>query len=104
MSVSFKCTREEATLVSHIIRRGSADFHPTELSMDLLACNANGCPLDFDKLLHFDHLDFIHDICGIQRHLERKTGVLKDGFLPRCAKPQAGENFGQTAQKSTEST
>jgi hypothetical protein len=56
--------------------------------MDLEATHANGCPLDFAKLLACDDFDFLHDIGGIAMHLDRSTGVLKDCFLPRLAKKQ----------------
>lgn len=56
--------------------------------MDLDACHSNGCPLDFDKLEAFDDFNFTHDVAGIARHLDRRTGKLEDHFLPRCALPQ----------------
>lgn len=57
--------------------------------MDLDACNSNGCPLDFDKLEKFDDFNLMHDVLGIARHIDRKTGKLNDHFWPRCAKPRA---------------
>lgn len=56
-----------------------------ELSMDLTACHANGCRLDLDGLLTAAKGDFIHDITGINRHIDRRTGVLRNSFLPRYA-------------------
>lgn len=53
--------------------------------MDLTACHANGCPLDFDKLSKFDDFNMAHDILLIERHIDRSTGKLGDCFLPRCA-------------------
>lgn len=55
--------------------------------MDLSATHANGCPLNFDRLLAFDDFSFMHDITGIYRHLDRETGKLVDFFRPRCAVP-----------------
>lgn len=56
------------------------------LIMDLTACHANGCELNFDFLLNkFDDFNFIHDIIGISNHIDRTTGQLQDCFLPRCA-------------------
>lgn len=54
--------------------------------MDLTACNST-CPLDYEKLLGFPDFDFTHDICGINRHLDRETFQLKNCFCPRCAMP-----------------
>jgi hypothetical protein len=90
--VSFKATKEEETLVVLIIRRAKKlgiITDPMSTEMDVLAANANGCPLDFAKLFGFDDFSFAHDIGGIARHLDRTTGKIGDFFLPRCAKPDA---------------
>lgn len=55
------------------------------LSMDILAAHSNGCPLDFRRLLVADGFNFLHDICGISRHICRETGQLQNFFLPRFA-------------------
>lgn len=57
-----------------------------DLHMDLCAVHSNGTELDFERLEKFPDYDFAHDIMGIRRHLDRKTGKLTDCFLPRCAK------------------
>lgn len=53
--------------------------------MDLMAADGvNGNPpIDFDRLLAADEFNFIHDVCGITRHLDRETGKLTGCFLPR---------------------
>ena len=56
-----------------------------DLEMDLTAAHLNGCPLDLERLLNADDLNFFHDIYGIGEHLNRKTGRLTDCFVPRCA-------------------
>ncbi len=58
------------------------------LHMDLTACHNHGCPLDLQKLLKAPDFDFMHDVLGIGRHLNRETGQLEDCFLPRCARPE----------------
>lgn len=58
------------------------------LMMDLMAADGmNGNPaLRLDKLLHeFDDSNFIHDVAGIYRNLNRSSGKLENCFLPRCA-------------------
>ena len=50
------------------------------------ACHSNGCPLDLEKLLSADDLDFYHDMYGIKKHIDYNTGILKDFFEPRCAR------------------
>jgi hypothetical protein len=91
--VIFDATKEDIASVGKIIIRAtslgflSSKRQREDLQMDLLATHANGCPLDFEKLLRADDFNFSHDIHGIQRHLSRSTGKLGGCFLPRCAKP-----------------
>jgi hypothetical protein len=54
-----------------------------DLVMDLTATHANGNPLRLDDLLQADEFNFMHDIFGIRRHLNRETGELMDCFSPR---------------------
>ncbi|WP_186057561.1 hypothetical protein [Burkholderia gladioli] len=56
-----------------------------DLHMDLTACHANGCPMDWQSLNAADDFTLAHDIGGIQRHINRRTGKLEHCFLPRCA-------------------
>ena len=56
------------------------------LHMDLTACHNHGCPMDLKKLLAAPDFDFLHDLLGIGRHINRQTGALGDCFLPRCAR------------------
>ena len=55
------------------------------VSMDIVATHTHGCPLALQALLDADEGDFLHDIGGINRHLDRDTGRLGDGFIPRYA-------------------
>ena len=57
-------------------------------TLDLAAANGvNGnAELDLDRLAAFKDFDFMHDMSGIARHINRETGKLEDYFLPRCAK------------------
>lgn len=53
------------------------------VSMDFETCHrANR--LNLDRLLAFDDNNFMHDVCGINRHLDHVTAELKDCFWPRC--------------------
>jgi hypothetical protein len=58
------------------------------LVMDLRAADGvNGNKkIDFERLLAADDFNFIHDVGGIQRHMNRETGKLENCFLPRCAR------------------
>lgn len=89
MSVNFHPPVQEARLIDEIVERAKKlDFGGDllSLSMDICACHLNGCPLDLEKLLKADDFNFAHDIVGIFKHMDRKTGQLKDCFLPRSAK------------------
>lgn len=72
---------ERATELHRLQRRPAPKLH--ELVMDLTAVHANGCPLRLDELLEAPDGDFMHDVTGIRRHIDRDTGKLTDCFLPR---------------------
>lgn len=57
-----------------------------DLDMDIAATHLNGCELNLQELLEFPDFSLIHDVTGIVRHLDRRTGALKNSFRPRCAK------------------
>ena len=88
--VSFKISRDDARIVRQIVDRAmqlGVGVDGLTLEMDIAATHANGCPLNLYKFLHSKRFDFGHDIAGIQRHIDRNTGQLRDCFLPRCARP-----------------
>lgn len=60
-----------------------------EMRMDLVAVHANGCPMDFDRLLNTDKSTLMHDVGGIARYLDRDTGKLTENFRPRTARKEA---------------
>lgn len=93
MNISFETTREDDIFIDQIIDRAAALFSKhgkkidrLSLTMDLSATNANGCPLDFEKLSITDDFTFVHDLVGIANHINRSTGKLEHCFLPRCSK------------------
>lgn len=51
--------------------------------MNLTACHLNGPPLRLQELLEAPVFDFSHDICGIDKFMNRKTGKLSGYFVPR---------------------
>lgn len=88
--VSFDISAKDRAVVGKIARRARAillsiqiDRAVLDISMDLTATHANGCPMDFDRLLAADDFNLMHDVGGIARHLYRETGKLVGGFLPR---------------------
>ena len=86
--VEFSCTRDEIEIVDKIADRvasmpGGETLDRVSLMMDIEACHSNGCKLKLQELLEADYSNFMHDINGIQRHMDRKTGELLDCFSPR---------------------
>lgn len=87
-NISFKATREDYLLIGAIVARAVAvgviqKKDSMDVNMDLRACHANGCPMDFKRLLEAPAFDFGHDVRGITRHMDRSTGQLQDCFFPR---------------------
>lgn len=106
--VSFKVSKADRLLVTDAVERvaqyeakNGRRCDRLSVAMDLEATHANGCPLNFEKLLTFDDLSFLHDIYGINRHLNRETGELMHCFLPRCAKNEAPSRRRRRALRAT---
>lgn len=99
--LSFKVSNEEFDLIGQIADRAMdlqrEHTHPRErrqrmtFVMDLCATVANGNPLRLSDLLAADEFNFIHDVWGIARHLNRETGKLEDHFSPRFSLRQASD-------------
>lgn len=53
-----------------------------QIILDLHQC-IKKYPVDLSRLLKAESGNFVHDVFGIRRHLDRKTGKLTGGFLPR---------------------
>lgn len=86
--VEFKpVSKKESNIIERIVGRAylqSLTSNPADFEMDLVAIHQNDCLLNFEELLQADDFNFAHDICGIQNHINRNTGKLMRGFLPRC--------------------
>lgn len=77
-----------ANRAADIARESSISAQPLDFAMDIVATHANGCPLRLEDLLDANDVDFIHDVFGINRHIDRGTGQLQDCFVPRYAMPE----------------
>ena len=89
MSVKFNLTTEERQLVEMIVDRAivaDESLDRLAVTMDITACHRNGTPLKLAELLTADDFNFSHDVFGIRRHLDRKTGKLLNHFFPRYAR------------------
>ena len=61
-------------------------YNKTTVMMDLLVLCDTGVEMRWEELLNAPALDFMHDINGINQHLNRRTYKFEDGFWPRYAK------------------
>lgn len=83
-----KATIQDYKLAKDIVARanniqGFGKVDAMSLQMDIVATHISGCKLKLLELLKADAGNFLHDICGIMRHLDRTTGELQDCFVPR---------------------
>ncbi|WP_321782383.1 hypothetical protein [Burkholderia pyrrocinia] len=91
--VSFVVAREVSAVIELVAARyrallkakGLPSVDSLDLHMDLTACHANGCPIDWERLNAADDFTLAHDVGGIRGHINRRTGRIEDCFLPRCA-------------------
>jgi hypothetical protein len=95
MNIQFNASKFEFQLIRKIRDRALAmarehgvEYDSRDCLMDIEACHCNGTPLDLNRLLAAPDVDFAHDVFGIRRHINRRTGVIGDCFLPRCAMPE----------------
>lgn len=90
--ISFSVTKDESNIIISIVDRAEKmaakfgrSFDRMSCHMDVTATHANGTPLKLAELLAADDANFAHDVFGIERHIDRRTGELTDCFLPRFA-------------------
>jgi hypothetical protein len=90
--INWNATTEDMDIIQNIAKRGFIKklyADSIALSMDIAATHLNGCPLKLREWLAADDFNFFHDIYGIYNNLDRKTGKLKNCFLPRFAMPKS---------------
>lgn len=93
-AVNFKTSRAESALITKITERAEElEFTKTQgerlaLEMDITAVHCNGNPLRLADLLAANVFGFTHDVTGIRRHIDRRTGQLKNCFVPRFSQPE----------------
>ncbi len=84
--MDFKLPAHEKALLRLVIKRivkvlNIKDVNSTE--MDLVACHKYDTKLDFVAMLTCAESDLAHDVHGISKNLSRRTGKLKNHFVPR---------------------
>ena len=72
-------------VASRAMQSNEFSAHIDTISL-ILSLRSVDCKLDFKRLLSFDDFNFFHDVVGIMINLDRKTGKLKNFFVPRCAR------------------
>lgn len=90
MTINFKTTDEEFELIEKIAQRAVDEglYEPEEhedVLMDITVAHNNAKKLDLQRLLEADSFNFLHDVSGIARYLNRETGQLTNYFVPRFA-------------------
>jgi len=63
---------------------GTSNRSMMDLDMDITAVHIRN-PLDLEKLLNSEDIDFFHDLYGISQRVNRRTGELGECFVPRCS-------------------
>ena len=61
-------------------------YDKTTVMMDLLVLYETGVEMRWEEFLNAPVFDFMHDINGINQHLNRDTYKLENCFWPRYAK------------------
>lgn len=86
-TINFECSKADYQLIHKIVNRVMKfkinGYDRVTCDMDLIACHANGNPLDLQRLLDADDFNFCHDVLGIRQHINRETGKLENCFVPR---------------------
>lgn len=88
---NFTANQADSKLIRQIARRAldsiaslrAQQVFSIDVQMDLEMVHCNGCPLNLKALLKADELSFAKEIVGLRGHVNRNTGKLTGGFLPR---------------------
>jgi hypothetical protein len=90
MTIRWDVTPQEFDLINKIVQRAldvghrmGRPLNRQNVTMDITAVHKNGNPLRLAGLLGAKEFDFTHDVFGILRHINRKTGQLENCFSPR---------------------
>jgi len=86
--INLNVTKEDRGKIHLIVQRArrlvkGLKLDQVSLEMDLSAVHLNDGGLDLDRLLIADSFSLLHDVLGIQKYLDRQTGLLGNCFVPR---------------------
>jgi hypothetical protein len=79
-------TSTESVVIERIIDRAlqlCPDRSRDDVFRDISSCIMGGCRLDLSRWLEADNFNVLHDLYGIERHLNRGSFQLEDHFVPR---------------------
>lgn len=88
--IKFNATKEDCEIIGKILDRAQEMGHLSQRNrinsdMDITACHLNGTPLRLADWLAANDFNFVHDLYGIDHHMNRRTGKLEGCFVPRFA-------------------
>lgn len=89
--IRLNATPKQKLIISQIAQRAKQLLNVDDdvaicIEMDITATHLNACELRLKELLQADSFNFLHDVTGIHKHLNRETGQLEHCFLPRFAR------------------
>lgn len=79
-----RCMQRMRGTLRDAVGEAAAKFDEQTAAMDLMVVHRNCMPLDFFALLTSSDDDFTHDIFGVGMCIDRRSGQLTNGFMPRC--------------------
>lgn len=89
-NIRFDILPADKAIVVAIVNRAVGMAHSNgwsydrmDCQMDIVATHLNGNPLRLRDLLEADDFSFAHDVFGIRKHIDRRTGELLNFFSPR---------------------
>ena len=79
--------RKQLDLIADISKKMAnyIGWDQIDIMMDLTYCIEGGCDLRLKEMCQADEMSLLHDIYGINSHLNHDTYQLEGGFLPRYA-------------------
>lgn len=96
--INFHVRRDEMEIIDRIANRAlniaiglRIPHKKQDFAMDITCVHANGNPLRLHALLDADEFNFVHDVFGIRKHLNRETGELEGFFTPRFSARVSGD-------------
>lgn len=79
-----KISPTDTDLINQITKKASTFINHKQIDILMSISTAHiKTPLKLKELLNASDFDLVHDVAGIIKHVDHKTGELKNCFLPR---------------------